>query len=93
MTWFSNEQGKKGVRIQVGQLADLIVPDRDSSRPGVRHCRHLGPCSPWWAADDLHGAGAFADFDESAPPLAMPDWSPCAPGGWRLGVQERRCSP
>ena len=28
VTWFSNEEGKKG-QIQVGQLADLIVPDRD----------------------------------------------------------------
>jgi hypothetical protein len=28
VTWFSNEQGKKG-RLEVGQLADLIVPDRD----------------------------------------------------------------
>src|SRR6201994_4618846 len=28
VTWFSNEEGKKG-RIEVGQLADLIVPDRD----------------------------------------------------------------
>src|ERR1700747_3644404 len=28
VTWFSNEVGKKG-RIEVGQLADLIVPDRD----------------------------------------------------------------
>src|SRR5262249_54195425 len=28
VTWFSNEEGKKG-RIQVGHLADLIVPDRD----------------------------------------------------------------
>jgi len=28
VTWFSNEEGKKG-RIQVGQFADLIVPDRD----------------------------------------------------------------
>src|SRR3954469_4986465 len=28
VTWFSNEEGKKG-RIDVGQLADLIVPDRD----------------------------------------------------------------
>ena len=27
-TWFSNEEGKKG-RIEVGQLADLIVPSRD----------------------------------------------------------------
>jgi hypothetical protein len=28
VTWFSNEEGKKG-RIQVGQFADLCVPDRD----------------------------------------------------------------
>jgi predicted amidohydrolase YtcJ len=28
VTWFSNEEGRKG-RIEVGQFADLIVPDRD----------------------------------------------------------------
>src|SRR6202051_3085069 len=28
VTWFSNEAGKKG-RIEAGQLADLILPDRD----------------------------------------------------------------
>src|ERR1700741_319254 len=28
VTWFSNEEGKKG-RIEAGQLADLVVPDRD----------------------------------------------------------------
>src|SRR6201988_4695928 len=28
VTWFSNEEGKKG-RIEVGQFAHLIVPDRD----------------------------------------------------------------
>jgi hypothetical protein len=28
VTWFSNEEGKKG-RIEVGQFADMIVPDRD----------------------------------------------------------------
>src|ERR1700693_3655423 len=28
VTWFSNEEGKKG-RIQAGQFADLMVPDRD----------------------------------------------------------------
>jgi predicted amidohydrolase YtcJ len=28
VTWFSNEEGKKG-RIQAGQFADLMLPDRD----------------------------------------------------------------
>ncbi len=28
VTWFSNEEGKKG-RIEVGQFADLVVPDHD----------------------------------------------------------------
>ena len=28
VSWFSNEVGKKG-RIEEGQLADLVVPDRD----------------------------------------------------------------
>ncbi|EPF4859020.1 amidohydrolase family protein [Escherichia albertii] len=28
VTWFSNEEGKKG-KIQAGQFADLIVPDKD----------------------------------------------------------------
>src|ERR1700750_914559 len=28
VTWFSNEEGRKG-RIQIGQLADLIVPDQE----------------------------------------------------------------
>src|SRR5262249_44509229 len=35
VTWFSNEEGKKG-RIEVDQLADVIVPDRDYfSCPGA----------------------------------------------------------
>ena len=40
VTWFSNEEGKKG-RIEAGQLADLIVPDRDYLRlPRGRDRRH-----------------------------------------------------
>jgi hypothetical protein len=74
VTWFSNEEGKKG-RIAAGQLADLIVPDRD-----------YFACSEDEIADTVsdltivggrvvYGAGDFARFDESPPP-AMPDWSP-----------------
>jgi predicted amidohydrolase YtcJ len=75
VTWFSNEEGKKG-RIAAGQLADLIVPDRD-----------YFACSEDEIADTVsdltvvggrvvYGAGDFARFDESPPPPAMPDWSP-----------------
>ena len=73
-TWFSNEEGKKG-RIEVGQLADLIVPDRD----------YFG-CPEHEIADTVseltvvggrivYAAGIFASFDAPMPP-AMPDWSP-----------------
>jgi predicted amidohydrolase YtcJ len=75
VTWFSNEEGRKG-RIQVGQLADLIVPDRD-----------FFSCSEDEIADTtseltivggriVYGAGAWAPLDENGPPPAMPDWSP-----------------
>jgi predicted amidohydrolase YtcJ len=75
VTWFSNEEGKKG-RIQVGQFADLIVPDRD-----------FFSCSDDEIADTtsdltivggkvVYAAGDFASFDEAAPPPAMPEWSP-----------------
>jgi predicted amidohydrolase YtcJ len=75
VTWFSNEEGKKG-RIQVGQLADLIVPDRD-----------YFSCADVEIADTtseltivggrvVYGAGEFNSLDRSPPPPAMPDWSP-----------------
>jgi predicted amidohydrolase YtcJ len=75
VTWFSNEEGRKG-RIEVGQLADLIVPDRD-----------YFACAEVAIADTtseltivggriVYGAGDFARFDSGAPPPAMPDWSP-----------------
>ena len=75
VTWFSNEEGKKG-RIEVGQFADLVVPDRD-----------YFACSEDEIADTtldltivggkvVYGAGDFAPFRRAAPPPAMPDWSP-----------------
>jgi predicted amidohydrolase YtcJ len=96
VTWFSNEQGKKG-RIQVGQLADLIVPDRDFFACPESDIADTSALLTVVGGKVVYGAGAFADFDESAPPLAMPDWSPVRTfkgyGAW--GVQEgaRRCSP
>jgi predicted amidohydrolase YtcJ len=75
VTWFSNEVGKKG-RIEVGQLADMIVPDRD-----------YFACPEDVIADTVseltivggrvvYGVGPFARHDTTAPPPAMPDWSP-----------------
>src|SRR5712671_2548906 len=74
VTWFSNEEGKKG-RIEVGELADLIVPDRDYfSCPGAEiaditsHLTIVG-------GKVVYAAGAFKQLDRPLPP-AMPDWSP-----------------
>ncbi|MEX3894270.1 amidohydrolase [Paraburkholderia sp. BR10954] len=74
-TWFSNEEDKKG-QIAVGQLADLIVPDRDfftcpedEIAGMVSHLTIVG-------GRIVFGAEAFAHLDDSAPPPAMPDWSP-----------------
>jgi predicted amidohydrolase YtcJ len=75
VTWFSNEGGRKG-RIEVGQFADLMVPDRD-----------LFACPESEIADIIseltivggrivYGAGEFAALDDAGPPPAMPDWSP-----------------
>jgi len=75
VAWFSNEQGKKG-RIEVGHLADLIVPDRDyfscpeSEIPEITaHLTVVG-------GKIVYGASEFAHLDEATPPPAMPDWSP-----------------
>jgi len=38
VTWFSKEEGKKG-RIQVGQFADLMVPDRDYFACAMNRCK------------------------------------------------------
>jgi hypothetical protein len=74
VTWFSNEEGKKG-RIEIGQLADLTVPDRDYfSCPGaeiadiVSHLTIVG-------GKVVYAAGDFKELDRPPPP-AMPDWSP-----------------
>ena len=76
VTWFSNEEGKKG-RIEVGQLADLIVPDRDYLRLR-RETRSPTPPRELTIVGGkiVYAAGAFASLDDSAPPPAMPDWSP-----------------
>jgi predicted amidohydrolase YtcJ len=75
VTWFSNEEGKKG-RIQVGQLADLIVPDRDYFSCPEDEIADTTSDLTIVGGKVVYGAGDFATCDESAPPPAMPEWSP-----------------
>src|SRR6202166_1144709 len=75
VTWFSNEDGKKG-RIEVGQFADLIVPDRDFFACAEDEIADTTSLLTVVGGKVVYGTGEFASFDDSAPPPAMPDWSP-----------------
>ena len=89
VTWFSNEEGKKG-RIQAGQLADLVVPDRDFFACLESDIADTTALLTVVGGKVVYGVGDFARFDDAAPPPAMPDWSPVRTfggyGGW--GEQE-----
>ncbi len=75
VTWFSNEEGKKG-RIQAGQLADLMVPNRDYFACGEDEIADIASDLTMVGGKVVYGAGDFASLDKSEPPPAMPDWSP-----------------
>jgi hypothetical protein len=75
VTWFSNEEGKKG-RIEVGQLADLLVPDRDYFACPETEIADITAHLTVVGGKIVYGAGDFAHLDEATPPPAMPDWSP-----------------
>jgi predicted amidohydrolase YtcJ len=75
VTWFSSEEGKKG-RIEVGQLADLIVLDRDYFSCAEDEIADTTSDLTMVGGKVVYGAGDFAGYDEAAPPPAMPDWSP-----------------
>jgi len=74
VAWFSNEEGKKG-RIEVGQLADLMVPDRDYFACAENEIADISSNLTIVGGKIVYGAGPFAEFDATLPP-AMPDWSP-----------------
>jgi predicted amidohydrolase YtcJ len=84
VTWFSNEEGKKG-RIAVGQLADLMVPDRDFLRCPEDEIADTTSLLTVVGGKVVYGAGPFGQYDPPVPP-AMPDWSPVRRyggyGGW-----------
>lgn len=75
VTWFSNEEGRKG-RIAAGQLADLIVPDRDFFACAESEIADTASDLTMVGGKVVWAAGDFAPLDEAAPPPAMPDWSP-----------------
>lgn len=81
VTWFSNEEGKKG-RIEAGQLADLIVPDRDYLACPEADIADTTSLFTVVGGKVVYAAGPFAGHD-APPPPAMPDWSPVrAYGGY-----------
>ncbi|MDB5954739.1 amidohydrolase [Ramlibacter sp.] len=75
VTWFSNEEGKKG-SIQAGQLADLVVPDRDFFACPESEIADTASNLTMVGGKVVYASGIFAAEDEGAPPPAMPDWSP-----------------
>src|ERR1700752_1816636 len=75
VTWFSNEEGRKG-RIEVGQFADLIVPDRDYFACAEDDIADITSDLTIVGGSVVYGAADFASLDTSPPPPAMPDWSP-----------------
>ena len=74
VTWFSNEVGNKG-RIAVGQLADVIVPDRDFFNCPESDIADTTSLFTVVGGKVVYAAGPFSEHDQ-APPPAMPDWSP-----------------
>jgi predicted amidohydrolase YtcJ len=91
VTWFSNEEGKKG-RIQVGQLADLLVPDRDFFSCPEDEIPQITSLLTVTGGRIVYAAGPFVAYD-APPPPAMPDWSPVRTYGgyaaWGLAAAAR----
>ncbi|SKC88538.1 amidohydrolase [Paraburkholderia hospita] len=83
VTWFSNEEERKG-RIEVGQFADLIVPDRDYLSCPETDIPDTTSLLTMVGGKIVFAAGPFAEFDLPVPP-AMPDWSPVRKYGGYAG--------
>lgn len=89
VTWFSNEEGKKG-RIAVGQLADLVVPDRDFFGCPEDDIADTTSLLTIVGGRVVYGSGEFSSLDEVEVPAAMPEWSPVRVyGGYGAWAQPR----
>ena len=75
VAWFSNEVGQKG-RIKEGELADVVVPDRDFYACPESDIADTTSLLTVVGGKVVFGAAEFAVHDDNAPPPAMPDWSP-----------------
>jgi predicted amidohydrolase YtcJ len=83
-TWFSTEVGKKG-QIKAGQLADLVVLDRDYFSVPEDEIQDIESVLTLLGGRPVHGTGSYANLAPPLPP-AMPDWSPVRTFG---GYQKR----
>ncbi|GAA4326315.1 amidohydrolase [Pigmentiphaga soli] len=75
VAWFSDEEGKRG-RIEKGQFADLIVPDKDFFACAEDEISFLTSELTVVGGKVVYGAGDFASWDDNPLPPAMPEWSP-----------------
>jgi len=96
VTWFSNEEGNKG-QIKVGQLADVIVPDRDFFGCAEDDIADTTSLLTIVGGRVVYGAGGFASFEDVSVPPAMPEWSPVRVyggyGAWAQAGREQRAAP
>lgn len=93
VTWFSNEEGKKG-RIEAGQLADLIVPDRDFFSCAESEISSIKSDLTMVGGRIVYAAGDFAALDTGVLPPAMPDWSPVRTfGGYAAWAEPQATGP
>jgi predicted amidohydrolase YtcJ len=83
-TWFSTEEGKKG-RIEVGQLADLVVLSEDYFSVPEDRIQDIEAVLTLLGGKPVFGAGDFSDLAPPAPPV-LPEWSPVRTFG---GYQRR----
>lgn len=75
VTWFSNEEGKKG-RISKGMLADLIVPDRDYFSCPETEIADITSDLTIVGGKVVYRTSRFRTLEDVELPPAMPDWSP-----------------
>lgn len=73
-TWFSTEEGKKG-QIVAGQLADLVVLDRDYMRVPDDEIESIESVLTLLGGRVVYASEGYASMSPPLPP-AMPDWSP-----------------